>query len=188
LGARLDESASRIGVAAAGAFATLRWRVGYASVHAGRRLRALQAEHGRVSGLAGLALLLCLGTGGVVAAVFAAGGRADVVGVNYTGGYVTVTGLVTVTTPTGVETRATTVTERGKRIVRTRVIRGPEGLRTVREEIQVAGPVQQLPGETKTVKVQGPTKTVTVQSPPQTVTEVVTETVTTTVEEEHGGG
>jgi hypothetical protein len=133
----------------------------------------------------------------VIAAVGAAGGRADVVRVNYTGGYVTVTGLayVTVTTSTGVETRATTVTQRAKRIVRTRVIRGPEGLSTVREEIQVAGPVQQLPGETKTVtvKVQGQTKTVTVQSPPQTVTDVVTETqivevpVTVTVQEDAGG-
>jgi hypothetical protein len=155
----------------------------------------LQAEHGWRSGLAGVALLLCLGAGGVIAAVLAAGGRADVVGVNYTGGYVTVTGLayVTVTTSTGVETRATTVTERAKRIVRKRVIRGPEGLSTVREEIQVAGPVQQLPGETKTVKVQGPTKTVTVQSPPQTVTDVVTETqtlevpITVTVHEDAGG-
>jgi hypothetical protein len=190
-GARLRVDAGRIAAAAAAATSEARWRVGQMSAEAGARLRALRAEHHRGAGIAGVALLVCLGAGGVIAAVAAAGGNADVVAVNYTSRYVTVTGsnYLTVTTPTGVETRATTVTERGKRVVRTRVVRRPEGLVTLREEVNVAGPVQQVPGPTKTVT--GPTKTVTVTGPGETVTQIVTEvvtvTVTTTVEDDKGG-
>jgi hypothetical protein len=137
------------------------------------RFHAFRVEHGRASGAAAIGLLLGLALAGIGAALLAEHGNADVVGINYTSRYVTVTGRG------GTETYAVTVTTPGKRKlvrvehtrVRRRVVRGPAGVSTVRESVAVPGP-----GQTKTVA--GPTKTITVTGPSQTVTQLVTEVVT----------
>jgi hypothetical protein len=72
---------------------------------------------------------------------------ADVIGVNYTSRYVTVTGRG------GTETYAVTVTTPGKRKlvrverrrVRSRVVTGPGGVSTILESVAVPGPSQTKP-------------------------------------------
>jgi hypothetical protein len=152
--------------------AEARWHAEQSSSELGSRLRAFRAEHGRASSAAAIGLLLGLALTGIGAAVLAEGGSADVIGVNYTSRYVTVTGRG------ATETYAVTVTTPGKRKVvrvqrprvRRRVVTGPGRVSTVRESVAVPGP-----GQTKTVA--GPTKTITVTGASQTVTQVVTEVV-----------
>jgi hypothetical protein len=156
--------------------AEARWHAEQSSSDLGTRLRAFRAEHGRASSAAAIGLLLGLTLAGIGAAVLAEGGDADIVGVNYTSRYVTVTG------PSGTQTYAVTVTTPGKRTVvrvqrtrvRRRVVTGPGGVSTVLRSVAVPGS-----GQTKTVA--GPTKTITVTGPSQTVTQAVTEVVTSVV-------
>jgi hypothetical protein len=164
---------SRVWMAARERLAHPLWYVRARSPEWGSRLRAFRAEHGRASSAAAIGLLLGLALTGIGAAVLAEGGSADVIGVNYTSRYVTVTG------GGATETYAVTVTTPGKRKlvrvqrprVRRRVVTGPGRVSTVRESVAVPGP-----GQTKTVA--GPTKTITVTGASQTVTQVVTEVVT----------
>jgi hypothetical protein len=148
------------------------------------RMRVLRAEHRGLSTAAMVGLLLALALAGTGVGVLAAGDRANAVAVNYT------VRSVTVTTPAGTQTyevmrtQEVTITEKRKRgnrsTVRTRTVTGPESVTTLREVDVLPGQVQQLPGQTTTVK--GPTNTVTVKGPGQTVTQVVTEEVTVTNE------
>jgi hypothetical protein len=153
-----------------------RWHVRESSSELGERLRAFRAEHGRASSAAAIGLLSGLALAGIGAALLAEGGNADVIGVNYTSRYVTVTGRG------GTETYEVTVTTPGKRKlvrvertrVRRRVVAGPGGVSTVFESVAV-------PGQSQTKTVAGPTKTMTVTGPSQTVTQAVTEVVTSVV-------
>jgi hypothetical protein len=169
----------RLSIAAGERFAEARWRARERSAELRTRLQAFRAEHGRASSAAAVGLLLGLTLAGIGAAVLAEGGNADIVGVNYTSRYVTVTG------PGGTQTYPVTVTTEGgqrkvvRRVVRTHVVTGPGGVSTVREAFVVPGPIQVEPGRTNTVA--GPTKTVTVTGPGQTVTQVLTQTVTDVV-------
>jgi hypothetical protein len=165
-------------------FRDARWQARERSAQTAARVRAFFAEHRRISAAGAVALLLALALVGTAAAVLSAGRNANVVAVNYTDRY------VTVTTPGGTTTSVVTLTTRAKpktvrarakpRVVtvkqtraRRRVVTGPGGASTIFESVAVPGP-----SNTKTVT--GPTKTVTVTGPTQTVTEVVTSEITVT--------
>jgi hypothetical protein len=175
---------ARVSTAARGRVANAYWYARQRSWDLAGRLAAFLAGHRRVSIAAVIGVLLALALAGTGAALLATTRSADVVGVNYTTRFVTVTGPSGTQTYEVTQTYETTVTQSGRKrtVVRTRVVKGPGGMTTLREAVAVPGPVQHMPGEIRTVA--GPTKTVTVAGPGQTVTQiqVTTEIVTVTTE------
>jgi hypothetical protein len=134
------------------------------------RVHRFRSQHGAVSAVAAVALLLALLVGGVALANLASAGP-NVVIANVATHYVNLPGegkQAKVLT----ETQTVTIPGKGK-VVRVRKIVTREDTTTTR-----------LPGQT--VSVNGPTHTVTVAGPTKTVTETVTQTetveVTTTVD------
>lgn len=133
------------------------------------RVHRFRSQHGAVSAVAAVALLLALVVGGVALANVASAGP-NVVIANVATHYVNLPGEDG--KQAKVLTKTVTIPGKGK-VVRVRKIVTKEDTTTTR-----------LPGQT--VAVNGPTHTVTVAGPTKTVTETVTQTetveVTTTVD------
>jgi hypothetical protein len=146
------------------------------------RVSRFRSEHGAVSAVAAVALLLALLVGGLSLARMASAGGPDVVNANVATHYVK---LPEEGKQVKFVTETMTIPGKGK-VVRVRKVVTKEHTTTTR----LPGHQTVLPGETVTVK--GPTRTVTVEGPTKTVTEIVTQTetveVTTTVEEDNSGG
>jgi hypothetical protein len=146
------------------------------------RVYRFRSEHGAVSAVAAVALLIALLVGGLSLARMASAGGPDVVNANVATHYVN---LPEEGKQVKFVTETMTIPGKGK-VVRVRKVVTKEHTTTTR----LPGRQTVLPGETVTVK--GPTRTVTVEGPTKTVTETVTQTetveVTTTVEGDHSGG
>jgi hypothetical protein len=161
------------------------WQVRKSALDLAEAARLFRLQHRRASTVALLCLLLSLALAGTGAAVLADTGS-SATGTGNSTDYIVVTGAG------GTRTYAVTITSKGKKQTILRVVRRPGGTTTLSDTVSVDGPIQVLPGQTKTITKPGSVRTVTVSSPPVTVTqtEVTTETVTVvnevTVTEEIG--